>query len=133
MASENGNQGVLIVEDDMILAMVIEQMLRQLGYNVLDKVKRGDEAVQAALKEQPDIILMDIRLDGSMDGIEAVKKIHSSTDIPVIYITGNNDDQSRKRADKTAHTDFLVKPVNESTLNRALEQATSKSTIHSSY
>jgi CheY-like chemotaxis protein len=117
------SDGVLIVEDDMILAMVIEQMLRQLGYNVKGKVKKGEEAVRAALHDPPGVILMDIRLDGDMDGIEAVKKIHSSTDIPVIYITGNNDAHSRERANQTTHSEFLVKPINQSTLNRALQQA----------
>lgn len=124
MAATNKNNRILIVEDDMILAMVIEQMVLQLGYEVIDKVKKGEEAVQSALRNDPSIILMDIRLDGQMDGIEAVKQIHSNTDIPVIYITGNNDPGSRERADQTHHTEFLVKPVDQNTLSKALNQAT---------
>ncbi len=121
MATSKTNK-VLIVEDDMILAMVIERMVKQLGYGILDKVKSGEEAIETALQEDPDVILMDIRLDGDIDGIDAVHHIHSSKEIPVIYITGNNDTSSRKRANQTSHIEFLVKPVDQNTLNRALEQ-----------
>ncbi len=121
VASDKSNT-VLIVEDDMILSMVIEQMVQQLGYEVTDKVKSGERAIESALENKPDVILMDIRLDGEMDGIDAVHKIHSNTDIPVIYITGNNDSNSRDRASKTEHIDFLVKPVDQNTLNNALSR-----------
>lgn len=122
MVENDKNNTVLIVEDDMILSMVIEQMVKHLGYEVTDRVKSGEQAIKSALQNEPDVILMDIRLDGNVDGIDAVHKIHSNIEIPVIYITGNNDSRSRERASQTRHIDFLVKPVDQNTLNSALSR-----------
>ena len=66
---------VLIVEDDLIISLTTEKMVEKLGYQVVGSVTSGEEAVRAAQENRPDVILMDIRLNGSMDGIEATQEI----------------------------------------------------------
>ena len=78
---------ILVVEDEAIVAMGIKQKLEELDYAVVDIVFTGEDAVQTALREEPDLILMDIVLKGKMDGIEAAAKIRNQLDIPVIYLT----------------------------------------------
>ena len=113
--------GVLIVEDDMIISLVIERMMNKLGYKVSAKASRGEDAVQLAKKHRPDLILMDIRLNGDIDGIEAMRQIKSETDIPVIYITGNTDKQNRERAAETDYVAFLTKPITMNALKRSID------------
>lgn len=115
--------GILIVEDDMIISLVIERMMSRLGYEVSAKATSGEDAVQLAKKYRPDLILMDIRLNGEIDGIEAMRQIKSETDIPVIYITGNTDKQNRERAAETDYVAFLTKPITMNALKRSIESS----------
>lgn len=104
-------QRILIVEDEMVIALMIEQMIRNLGHHVVGKVATGEEAVDFAINLDPDLILMDIRLQGEMDGIEAMSEIRKKAQIPVIYITGNTDAMYKKRVEKSDHLGFLTKPI----------------------
>lgn len=113
-------KSVLIVEDELIIALQLERLVSLLGYNVINKVRTGEDAVAVAIEKFPDLILMDIRLQGEMDGIEAVEKIHQTNTIPVIYITGNTDPVHRKRIEKTNHLDCLLKPVTLNNLKSSL-------------
>lgn len=117
------NKKVLIVEDEMIISLMIERMIRQLGHTVVDSVVTGEAAVEAAEKHQPDLILMDIRLKGKLDGIEAMMQIREKANIPVIYITGNTDSMYRKKAEQTEYLDFLTKPITYGELNRSFNFA----------
>jgi CheY-like chemotaxis protein len=108
---KNGSKSVLIVEDDMILSMVLERMIVKLDYSVVGKTTTGQEAIDSALKLNPDLILMDIQLKDDIDGITAMAEIRNSLDIPVIYITGNSDDFNLSRAKKTDFIDYLIKPI----------------------
>ena len=117
------NKKVLIVEDEMIISLMIERMIRQLGHTVVDRVVTGEAAVEAAEKHQPDLILMDIRLKGKLDGIEAMMRIREKANIPVIYITGNTDSMYRKKAEQTEYLDFLTKPITYGELNRSFNFA----------
>lgn len=121
MAHES--KGILIVEDDMIIAMVLERMVRKLKHNVLDKVITGAGAIQSALELEPDLILMDIQLKDEVDGIEAMRKIRESSDVPVIYITGNSDQYNLNRARETNFVEYLVKPIRMDDLKRSFEKA----------
>lgn len=107
----NLNKDVLVVEDDMILTVVLERYLGKLGCNVKAKAQRGDEAIDKAYKIGPELIFMDIKLNGSMDGIEAMHKIREFSDVPVIYVTGNSDSATKERAEETKFADYLVKPI----------------------
>lgn len=114
---------VLIVEDDLIIAMVIENMVKDLGHEVIGKTSTGEEAVDMALDLKPDIILMDIRLKGEMDGIEAVSKIREKMNIPVIYITGNSDQLNKERAEKTGFISLITKPFTKIDLDKSFQRA----------
>ncbi|MFP8488848.1 response regulator [Gracilimonas sp. Q87] len=112
---------VLIVEDDMIISLVIENMIKKLGHNLVGKVASGEEAIKLAEEHEPDIILMDIRLKGEVDGIEAVKRIQETIDTAVIYLTGNSDKVNYERAKATNCVDLISKPFTIGELTRSLD------------
>lgn len=113
---------VLIVEDDMIIALSTQKMVQKLGHEVIGKVTTGEDAVLQALNSEPDVILMDIRLAGSIDGIEASEQIlEKKPDISIIYVTGNTDQAYLDRAQKTGFKAFLVKPVRFQELKNSFE------------
>lgn len=114
---------VLIVEDEMIIALLIERMVKNLGHEVVEKVSSGEEAISAAEKYQPDLILMDIRLKGNLDGIEAMSQIQETQNIPVIYISGNTDAVHQEKMQQTEYIEFLSKPITISDLSRTLDLA----------
>lgn len=114
---------VLIVEDDMIIAMVLERMIVKLNHTVVDKVITGEEAVSCAIRNKPDLILMDIQLKDSLDGITAMEKIRETSDVPVIYITGNSDHFYMEKAKATNFVDYLVKPIQMSDLEESINKA----------
>ena len=95
-----------------MLTMLLEHILKQNGYSDIHFVKNGDEAVEKAREVDPSIILMDIFLEGSIDGIEAVEKIREfSSNVPVIYITGNSDSVTKSKALESGCTSYILKPI----------------------
>ena len=114
---------LLLVEDEYITAMNMRRMLEKSGYEVLPVIETGESAVAAALECSPDLVLMDIILKGEMNGIEAVKKIREGKDIPVIYVTGNSDRETIRKAQDTEHFRILIKPVSSRDLNEAIASA----------
>ena len=118
--SMNSNKKILIVEDDMIISLVVENMVKELGYSVVGKAVSGEEAIKIAKEEQPDILLMDIRLKGDMDGIDTVAKIKESINPKVIYLTGNSDRLNFERAKDTDFADLIVKPFTIGDLDKSL-------------
>ncbi|MBT7350197.1 response regulator, partial [candidate division WWE3 bacterium] len=101
---------ILVVEDELISAKGIRSALKSLGYDVLDIVASGKEAIQKASGSQPDLILMDIKLDGEMDGIEAARQIKDRFNIPVVYLTAHADDATLERAKITDPFGYILKP-----------------------
>lgn len=118
----NGKK-ILIVEDEAITALELEETLANLGYDVVGTVTGGMEAIRYAKEKYPDLILMDIRLDGSMDGIETAKSIHLFYDIPIIFLTAYSDDRTLARAVETRSSSYLLKPFNERELFSNIEMA----------
>lgn len=116
------NKKVLIVEDDMIISLVVENMVKELGHTVVGKAVSGEEAIEIALKEKPDILLMDIRLKGEMDGIDTVAKIKESINSKVIYLTGNSDRLNFERAQDTNFVDLIIKPFTIGDLDKSLKR-----------
>lgn len=114
---------VLIVEDEMIIAMLIERMVTNLGHEVVDKVSSGEAAIESAAEYDPDLILMDIRLKGDMDGIEAMSHIRKKTSTPVIYISGNTDKSHKQRVSQSDYIDFLRKPITMNDLDESFQKA----------
>jgi len=102
---------ILIVEDEVIIAMRFEVFFSRRGYQVVDLVSSGEEAIKAAIKEKPDLILMDINLKGMMSGIEAATKITAEDNIPIIFMTGYSDENLRMEADKVNPLGYFMKPI----------------------
>lgn len=119
----DNSKGILIVEDDMIIAMVLERMVKKLNFNVLDKVITGAKAIELAQELDPDLILMDIQLKDDVDGIEAMQKIRETSDVPVIYITGNSDQYNLNRAKETNFIRYLIKPIRIDDLKESFKEA----------
>ncbi len=113
----------MVVEDEGLIALSIQRTLRNLGYEVPAVVASGEEAVRQALALRPDLVLMDIMLEGEMDGITAATRIQSCLDVPVVYLTAYSDDHTLARAKVTGPFAYLVKPFEEVNLRAALEMA----------
>jgi len=109
---------VLIVEDESIVALGLQDRLERLGYDVAGIVESGESAVARAVERRPDIILMDINLAGAMDGIAAADAIRSLTNIPIIYLTAFNDDETVKRAAFTEPPSVRLSTVSFSPTDR---------------
>ena len=84
------NERILIVEDEAITALDLKYSLEELGYEIVDTVDTGQDAIDTAAETVPDVVLMDIKLKGDMEGIEAAEVI-SKWNISIIYITANTD------------------------------------------
>jgi two-component system, response regulator PdtaR len=112
----------LIVEDDMILSMVNKKYVELLGHKVVQSVRTGSAAIDAAKKHNPDIILMDIRIEGEMDGIEAMEEIRKFSNAGVIYLTGNSEPTTKTRAEQTLMLAFCIKPISMDDLKTVLNQ-----------
>ncbi len=114
---------VLIVEDQAITARSIEAMIIDHGMEVIGACKTGEEAMQLADRNIPDIVIMDIRLQGKMTGIETAKALQDIQQIPVIYLSDYTDKATVRKARETHPANFLSKPFTESDLIRAIDIA----------
>ena len=119
---------ILIVEDEEIIAANLTSKIRQFGHDVAAVTGSGEEAVELAKRLKPDLILMDIRLNGAMDGIEAAEAIHGWSDVPIIYVTARSDPETLARAKITGPTGYVVKPFDERDLATQIELALHKHT-----
>lgn len=114
---------ILIVENEAIVATDLAGKLRALGYEVAGIAAGGEEAVTLACRLRPHLVLMDIQLDGSMDGIEAAEAIRSRQDVPVIYLTAHSDAATLARAKLTGPFGYILKPFEERELATQIELA----------
>ncbi|MBK8023717.1 MAG: response regulator [Chloroflexi bacterium] len=111
---------VLIVEDEAIVAMDIALRLIGLGYTVSDYVSTGEEALEQAESFRPDLVMMDIRLAGGMDGIETAERLRDRHGMPILFVTAYSDDEVLKRALNVGACGFLLKPFDEAELEAAV-------------
>jgi PAS domain S-box-containing protein len=118
---------ILIVEDERITAEAIKKLVQKVGYDVTAIVASGKDAIKAVETDEPDLILMDIKLRGGMDGIEAASQIRKRFGMPVIYLTAYSDKSVLERAKITGPYGYLVKPVFERDLHSNIEMAIYKS------
>ncbi len=107
----------------MLLSLVEERLIQKLGHTVVGKTGSAEEAVKKVEELDPDIIIMDIVLKGEMDGIDAMQEIRKTSEVPVIYLSGNSDRFNYERARKTDFTDYLVKPITSNDLKAPLLKA----------
>lgn len=111
---------VLIVEDEFFISLSTEAMLEELGHVTVGVAISADEAEQLAERERPDVILMDIRLTGSRDGIDAAAAIRNKLGIRSIFVTANTDQGTRQRALIADPLGFIEKPLTNRRLDNAL-------------
>lgn len=116
---------VLIVEDEKDVAYILTHTVNRLGFQVTGCEDTGEKAVEEAGKLNPDIVLMDIKLAGKMDGIEAADEIRKKYQIPVIFLTALTDDKTLERVALSAPYGFIVKPFNDEELRSVIEIALS--------
>jgi len=116
---------ILLVEDEGMIALDLRRILENFGYEVPYIASRGEEAVKETAKIRPDLVLMDITLKGTMNGIEAAKKI-LTLNIPVVYLTGASDNKTLKKATEIPVYGFIVKPYIEQELITTIEIALNK-------
>ncbi|MBL8798788.1 MAG: response regulator [Planctomycetia bacterium] len=117
---------ILVVEDERIVARGIQRELQDMGYAVPELASTGEEAVQKADRLRPDLVLMDIVLKGQLDGIEAARTIRERFDIPVIYLSAYEDENTLGRARLTEPFGYLLKPYEEKELHTTIEMALHK-------
>lgn len=120
---------ILVVEDERIMATDIADTLVELGYEVVGIEGRGQSAIDTALRTKPDLIMMDIMLQGNIDGIEAATTIRRSIDIPVVYLTAYADDRIVERAKLSGPFGYLIKPFENASLHVTIEMALYKHEI----
>ncbi|QKQ77512.1 response regulator [Nostoc sp. TCL240-02] len=114
---------ILVVEDEYILAINLQESLESLGYTVLGIADSAEEAIEKATESRPNLILMDIRLRGEMDGIQASEQIWRNLQIPIIYLTGHSDKSTVERATLTSPFGYILKPIKEQELYVAIQTA----------
>jgi len=117
------NANILVVEDESIIAIDIRNRVLNLGYGVSGAVATGEDAIAIAEETLPDLVLMDIKLRGEMDGVEAASRIRLDLDIPVVYLTAYANASTLERAKFTEPFGYLVKPFEDTELQAALEIA----------
>ena len=111
----------LIVEDNLILSVLYENYLQQKVFKTVGEIRDGETAVNLVKKYNPDIVIMDIMLEGPMDGVEAAQKIRLFSDVPILFITGNSDQRYVRRAAEVSNSRFMTKPVSEDKLSKAVD------------
>ncbi len=114
---------IMIVEDEAIVSMELRYMVESMGYEVAGTASSGDDAVARANELVPDLILMDILLQGDRDGIDAAEEIRRDKSIPIIYVTAFADDATLQRAKITSPYGYVIKPIQYKELNTAIEIA----------
>jgi signal transduction histidine kinase len=123
---ERAQPRILIVEDEFVVACDLCDTLEDLGYAVVDVVASGEEAIARARSAHPSAILMDIRLAGEMDGIQAAARIRSEQDIPIVFLSAHSSEDTLQRATATDPFGYLVKPFKAPELRCAIQVALRK-------
>lgn len=119
----------LIVEDETLIAEELRERLSRLGFSVIAAVGSGEEGVAIATRERPDLVLMDIRLRGEKDGVQAAREIREQVDVPIVYLTAHSDRPTVDRANKTDHDGFVLKPFLRRELQSTIEVAMKRHAI----
>lgn len=114
---------ILVVEDEVIVAEDIAGRLKKLGYVVTATVSSGEEAIQKATENPPDLVLMDIVLKGEMDGVTAAEKIRTHRNVPTVFLTAYADDKTLQRAKLTDPFGYIIKPFQQNDLRVGIEIA----------
>ena len=114
----------IIVEDNLLIAVVYRHYLEKMNYEIIREVTTGEMAIEVLARENVDVIIMDIMLNGVIDGIDAMIEIRKQTDSPVIFASGNSDSLNMNRASEVSNSIFLIKPVTEDDFTNAVYKMT---------
>ncbi|MEX0722978.1 MAG: response regulator [Gracilimonas sp.] len=121
---------VMIVEDDPLLSIVEQKMVEKLGYIVVGKATSGEETLNMYRELNPEVLIIDIQLSGSLNGIETVERIRKADpDLPVIFLSGDRSSEVLNSARKVDCIDFLLKPVSSNELSGPLKKAIAKNEL----
>jgi sigma-B regulation protein RsbU (phosphoserine phosphatase) len=112
---------IVIVEDDLIIQELHRHYVEDLGHEVIACCTSGEEAIDFFREHHADLILMDVRLEDSLDGIDTVKKIQEIRSVPVLYVTGNTEDSNFRRAIETNMKGFVTKPISPDELEKVID------------
>lgn len=113
----------LIVEDEALIAEELRERLTELGFSVIAAVDSADEGIEIATRECPDLVLMDIRLKGGKDGVQAALEIRQEVDVSIVYLTAHSDHLTVDRAKRTDHDGFILKPFRRDDLQSTIQVA----------
>ena len=119
----------LIVEDEILIAEELRERLSLLGFSVIAAVDSAEQGIAIATREHPDLVLMDIRLKGAKDGVQAAKEIYEQVDVPLVYLTAHSDQLTVDRAKQTHYDGFILKPFRSQELRSTIEIAMQRHAI----
>jgi DNA-binding response OmpR family regulator len=119
----------LIVEDETLIAEELTERLSRLGFVVIAAVDSADEGIALAISERPDLVLMDIRLKGKKDGVQAAREIRRQIDVPIVYVTAYSDRRTVNLAKGTEHDGYILKPFHRGELDSTIQVAMKRHAI----
>jgi CheY-like chemotaxis protein len=117
---------ILIVEDEVVVAMYIETVLSSFGFDVVGTVTNGEDAQKLVREASPDLVLMDINIEGDYDGIETTRRIKSFSAVPVIFVSAYIDKETKERASDTEPAGYLAKPFKNKELRDIINETLAK-------
>ncbi len=121
---------ILVVEDESIVAFDIASRLGRLGHEVVGTARSGEAAFQLCKQHRPDLVLMDVRIEGEEDGIELAKRVRAAFDIPVVFLTAYADQVTLERARAAAPLGYIVKPFDQRDIEVTVQTALGRGAIH---
>src|SRR3984893_17464889 len=114
---------ILVVEDDRVVARDIAQQMSRAGHTVVGITARGEDALPLAADTVPDLILMDVRLEGELDGIDTARLLRENFNLPVVFLTAYADEETVRRATVTEPFGYVLKPFDDMQLRTVVEMA----------
>lgn len=109
---------ILIVEDDFIIQLFIKKIISKLPFEVVGSTNTSDNALELIELNHPDIVLMDISIEGKMNGIELAQKINGKYNLSIVFLTGNSDYSTMEKAKATNPLHIIIKPIDETSLTK---------------
>lgn len=123
----------LIVEDETLIAEELKERLALLGFSIIAAVDTAEEGIEIATRERPDLVLMDIRLKGEKDGVQAAAEIRKQVDVPIVYLTAYSDRLTVERAKKTEYDGFILKPFHRGELQSTIDVAMKRHAVRAKW